>query len=76
MDDYQAEGLATGLGHIARDIRAVENELKNIRVIMAADVVLKTFQHVDKNDCTRWTLSDLIDMVQGMDYHPDEPTSS
>ena len=67
MDDYQAEGLATGLSHIARDLRAVEDELKKIRMLMSADLLLKTYQHTEEDDIVKWPIGRLLDIVETCD---------
>ena len=72
MDDHQVEGLATGLSHIARDLRAVEGELKKIRLLMAADLVLKTYEHTEEGGIkVTHPISELIDTVQELEYDYD-----
>ena len=87
MEDHQLDAL---IGEISRlrkelepllevkDLNLIADELKNIRVIMAADLLLKTYQHTEDADShlVQWPITELIDVVQNIDYHPDETTSS
>jgi hypothetical protein len=65
MDDYQVEGLVL-------EIRRISDELKNIRVLMAADLLLKTYQHTEEDEGEILTvthpITDLIDTVQELKY--------
>lgn len=58
-------------------LQRIAYELEKIRVIMAADLLLKTYQHIEEDTgLVKNPISDLIDVVQDLNYFPDEPTSS